>query len=73
MLVVGSGLGDGAEHSYKKLPLMLAGSKGIGIEPGQHFSLEEETPLANFWLSLGKKFGVELDSFADSTGELDLG
>ena len=72
LLVVGSGLGDGAAHCYKDLPLMLAGSKGIGIDPGQHVRLEEETPLANFWLMLGKKFGLELDSFADSTEEFVL-
>ena len=72
LLVVGSGLGEGADHSYKDLPLMLAGSQGIGIEPGQHLRFEKETPLANFWLMLGKKFGLEMDAFADSTKELVL-
>ena len=72
LLVVGSGLGDGAEHSYEQLPLMLAGSSGIGIEPGQHIRCEAGTPLANFWLSLARKFGLELEKFADSTGEFKI-
>ena len=72
MLVVGSGLGDGAEHSYEQLPLMLAGSAGIGIEAGQHIRCQQGTPLANFWLTLGRKFGLELERFADSTGELQV-
>ena len=72
LLVVGSGLGEGADHCYKDLPLMLAGSQGIGIDPGQHVRFEHNTPLANFWLMLGKKFGLDMDSFADSTGELVL-
>ena len=72
LLVVGSGLGDGAAHCYKNLPLMLAGSQGIGIESGQHLRFNDDTPLANFWLMLGQKFGLEMESFADSTGELVL-
>ena len=72
LLVCGSGLGDGAEHSYKDLPLMLAGSKSIGIEKGQHVEFEDETPLANFWLMLGNKFGLELETYADSTQELEV-
>ena len=72
LLVVGSGLGDGAEHSYKELPLMLAGSKNIGIEPNQHVRFEKGTPLANFWLTLGNRFGLKREKFADSTGELKV-
>lgn len=72
LLIVGSGLGDGAEHSYEDLPLMLAGSKTIGIDPGQHFQFEEGTPLANFWLMLGNKFGLEMEKFADSSQELRI-
>ena len=72
LLVVGSGLGDGAEHSYKELPLMLAGSKNIGIEPNQHVRFEKGTPLANFWLTLGNQFGLKREKFADSTGELTV-
>jgi hypothetical protein len=72
LLVVGSGLGEGMTHSYKELPLMLAGSKSIGIKPGQHVRFDDKTPLANFWLMLGNKFGLNLDRFADSSGELKL-
>ena len=70
LMVMGSGLSEGESHCYKDLPLILAGSRGLGIEPGQHIRYDDETPLANFWLMVGKKFGLEIDSFADSNGEL---
>jgi len=49
---------------------MLAGSQTIGIQKGQHQGYEDDAPLANFWLRLGNQFGLKLDSFADSSGEL---
>ena len=72
LLVVGSGLGDGAKHSLKDLPLLLVGSETIGIQKGQHQNFDADTPLANFWLRLGNQFGLEMESFADSTGELEI-
>jgi ribosomal protein L9 len=73
LLVVGSGLGDGAEHSLEDLPLMLVGSESVNIPKGQNFRVEKETPLANLWLRIANRFGLKRESFADSTDELEIG
>ncbi len=38
---------------------------------GRHIQFDKPTPLANLHLTLLDKVGVELDSFADSHGQLD--
>jgi hypothetical protein len=68
--VLGSGLGNGARHSYKQLPLVMAGSGGGKIETGRHLMADEGTPLANLRLSLAENMGLNLENFADSTGRL---
>ena len=68
--VLGSGLGNGARHSYEQLPLIIAGSGGGAFQTGRHLKADEGTPLANLWLSLADNMGVELERFADSTDRL---
>lgn len=68
--VLGSGIGNGARHSYDELPLIIAGSGGNAFETGRHLATPRGTPLANLWLSLAQVMGVELSEFADSTGHL---
>jgi hypothetical protein len=69
--VLGSGIGDGNSHSYKQLPMVIAGGGGEQIEGGRHIVCPDGTPLANLWLTLARKMGVNLDRFADSTQPLD--
>ena len=70
LFVFGSGLGDGNQHSYKELPLIIAGNHQRPIEKGRHIKCADGTPLANLWLSIGREFGLEMPRFADSDGEL---
>ena len=69
--VLGSGLGDGNSHSYKELPVIIAGGKSHGIKTGRQIQCEKDTPLANLWLSLANQMGVKVSEFADSSGRLD--
>ena len=69
-VVLGSGIGNGARHSYEQLPLVIAGTGGGQFESGRHLVCPEGTPLANLWLSLADSMGVKLDRFADSTEKL---
>lgn len=71
LVVLGSGLGDGRVHSYKNLPVVLAGRGGGRIDSGQHVKFSKGTPLANLWLTLLHTVGVPEKRFADSTGRLD--
>jgi hypothetical protein len=67
MLVYGSALSDGNMHLYKDLPVLLVAGKG-----GRHIRYPENTPMANFYLTLLDKLGIAIDTFGDSTGKLDL-
>lgn len=68
--VLGSGIGNGASHSYDELPIVIAGSGGGSFQSGRHVAAQSKTPLANLWLSIAKSMGVELPDFADSTEPL---
>jgi len=68
--ILGSGIGNGARHSYRDLPIIVAGSGGGAFETGRHFRAEKGTPLANLWLSMANNMGVEMEEYADSTGAL---
>jgi len=68
--VLGSGLGDGNSHSYKQLPMIIAGSGGRKLDIGRHITCPKGTPLANLWLSLAHEMGLKMDRFADSDGPL---
>ncbi len=69
-LILGSGLGDGNAHSYEDLPVITAGSWGGEIETGRHIQCSKGTPLANLWLTVAQKMGVDIPSIADSDGPL---
>ena len=64
----GSGLGDGATHQYERLPIIVAGGGAQGLKTGFHLRCQDDTPLANLWLTQAQVMGVERKSFADSDG-----
>ena len=68
--VLGSGLGNGAQHSYEQLPIVIAGHGNGAHNSGTHIKAAQGTRLANLWLSLGNMMGLDIDQFADSTGTL---
>jgi len=72
LITYGSGMGDGRIHDYNDLPVVTAGGLGGAIPTGQHHMLERKVPLANLWLTLLDRLGIERDTFADSTGRLEL-
>ena len=72
LYVFGSGMGNPSTHSHSNLPIVLAGGAGGGLQGGRHILLSKPTPLANLWLSVVDKFGVTLDVFGDSTGNVDV-
>ncbi|HEY7388989.1 MAG TPA: hypothetical protein VH640_10810 [Bryobacteraceae bacterium] len=42
------------------------------MKGNRHIKMPKETPLANLMLSLGQKFGVEMEKFGISNGKVDL-
>lgn len=69
MVMQGSNLGHAGKHDNRNLPVLLAGG---GFKHGQHlkFDRERNTPLANLYLSMLQRLGIETDSFASSTGTM---
>jgi hypothetical protein len=71
LVLSGAGMRDGNAHSPVNLPLVVAGGGGGTIAGGRHLVYPEKTPMANLHLALLRRAGVEIDRFADSTGELE--
>lgn len=71
LLLYGSGIGNPNIHDHTNLPTLVAGGKATGLKGGEYIHYKNTTPLANLHLSLLDKAGVRLDSFADSTGQLN--
>jgi hypothetical protein len=70
MILFGSGMSESNNHDPTDLPTLLVG--GFGGRGGRHVKAAPNTPVANFMLSLGQHYGVEMDSFGISTGTVDI-
>jgi hypothetical protein len=71
LLLYGSGMGNPSLHDHVDLPILVAGGRNTGLRGGRHIRYTEGTPLANLHLTLLDRVGVHLDSFEDSTGNID--
>ena len=69
MVLFGSNLGNGNNHDTKNMPMVLAGG---GFAHGQHLAFDRDAnePVANLYLSMLHRLGLEVDSFASSTGPI---
>lgn len=72
MMMFGSSFSDGNRHDPDNLPILLAGRGGGTIKPGRHIAAEGEKPLCNLYLSMLRRYGIDLKSFGDSNAEIDL-
>jgi hypothetical protein len=69
MVLLGSNLGNASSHSNENLPILLAGG---GFRHGQHLSFDaaRNAPLANLFVSMLQRLGLEVDRFASGTTTL---
>ncbi len=72
MILFGSSISDGNKHDPDNLPILLGGRAGGRINSGRHLAAEGEVPLCNLYTSMLDKIGIEVESFGDSTGRIDL-
>ncbi len=70
LIVIGSGLSNGNSHSYRDLPVVMAGKAGGRLRTGFYRNYPGAAPLANLWLTVAQAFGINQPRFADSTGTL---
>jgi hypothetical protein len=68
-ILYGSCLGNANSHSNQNLPLILAGGR---FKHGRHlsFDMQNNTPLANLFVTMLQNLGIEADKFSSSTGTL---
>jgi hypothetical protein len=68
MVLLGSHMHSGG-HDNRNLPIVLAGG---GFRHGQHlaFDRDNNSPLANLYVTMLQRLGLEVDRFASSTGTM---
>jgi hypothetical protein len=71
IVMYGSPMGDGNVHNHKRVPIFLAGHGG-GLQGNLHVRCADSTPMANIYLTLLHKLGVNVERFGDSTGEVAI-
>ena len=76
VVLYGSGMSHGNQHSHTGLPVLVAGGGAGQIKGDRHLkhpvSAADGIPNGNVLLSIAQKFGCELDHFGQSNGTIDL-
>ncbi|MCA9140850.1 MAG: DUF1552 domain-containing protein [Planctomycetales bacterium] len=70
IVLFGSGMGHSDNHTVKRVPIILAGQGGGRIKTGRYVRYAENQELGRLHLALLNKFGINLDSFGQSTQPL---
>jgi hypothetical protein len=71
MIVYGSGLSDGNQHSHAELPVVIAGRGDGSLKTGRHIAYPKGTPMTNLYLTVLDRAGVHPESIGDSTGKVE--
>jgi len=73
IVLYGSPMGNPNFHNHKRCPLFLAGHGGGQLKGNLHVIAPDGTPMANVFLTLLHRLGVDnLEFFGDSTGEIAI-
>jgi len=65
-VLYGSNLGNASSHSWRNLPIIVAGG---GYKHGSYVAhdADNNTPLANLFVSMAQRMGVQTETFGSST------
>lgn len=72
MIMYGSPMADGNIHNHRRCPLLVLGHGNGRIAGETHLKAPDGTPMANVFLTLMHRLGLDVKSFGDSTGEFAL-
>ncbi|HAN61625.1 MAG TPA: hypothetical protein DCQ11_12265 [Gammaproteobacteria bacterium] len=72
VVLYGKGMSDGNTHNNYSVPVVVLGGPENGLQGNRHLVYPQGTPLANLSVSLLEKFGVNVEQFGDSTGQLPM-
>jgi hypothetical protein len=70
IIFYGAGMGDGNAHATDPLPLVAVG--GLVGTGHRHLLQAPKTPVANLWLGVAQKFGVNLEHLGNSNAVLSI-
>jgi hypothetical protein len=70
ILVYGSNMSNSDMHNNDPLPIAVFGHGYGKIKGGQHVHYPQDTPLANLWVTLLNRAGIQVDKVGNSTGSL---
>jgi len=72
LIVYGSPMGNSNVHNHKRCPLLFLGHGGGLLKGNVHVKAADGTPMANAMLTAMQGIGLEVESFGDSSGTLEL-
>ena len=72
LVMFGSPMGNSNAHDHNDLPVLIAGTAAGRYETNRHVENPKGTPLANFFMTLAAKEDIDLASFGDSTGTMEV-
>jgi hypothetical protein len=72
LIAYGSGMSDGQAHDSYPLPFSLAGGLGGRMKGDRFVVAPEWTCIGDLWAGVAGHYGVELESFGDSTGRFEV-
>lgn len=72
LVMYGSPMGNSNFHDHIDLPVFLAGRGAGRYAESRHIRTPKGTPLANLFVTMAQKEGIELESFGDSTEALGI-
>jgi hypothetical protein len=72
MILYGSGMSNGNQHTHDNLPILLVGGAAGRLKGDRHLRMYDYTPLSNLMLTLLDKAGVPTEQFGESWGRIEL-
>jgi hypothetical protein len=72
MVVWGSPMADPNVHNHRRCPLFLLGHANGALKGNLHIKAADGTPMANAMLGALRGAGLEIETFGDSSGVMDL-
>jgi hypothetical protein len=72
LVMFGSPMGNSNLHDHNDLPVLIAGTAAGRYTTNRHIENPKGTPIANLFMTLAAKEDIELESFGDSTGTMEV-
>jgi hypothetical protein len=72
LVMFGSPMGNSNMHDHNDLPLFIAGTAAGRYATNRHIENPKGTPIANLFVTLAQNEGIDLQSFGDSNGRMEV-